>query len=128
MILKSFRFVSASVLMLSMVLMSGCLSGYAEHLRRTDEQGWSTSTQTKYTVDNYKVLGIVKVTTSSTSLLGIVISGEEGSGLLWDVALAKYGESVKNIKDIKVSYKNVGFLPPFFNKIEATYVGVAVDK
>ena len=111
------------------VFLMGCAMGHLEYMDRSLKRPLNASTDTRYTADakSYKILGTVKATGRSTTVLGIVVEGKEGTGLLWEEAQDKYGDKLDGIKDISAISNFKAILPPIYGEIITTYYGKAIQ-
>jgi hypothetical protein len=111
------------------VCLMGCALGHYEYMYRTIKPPVNAFTETKYTADaqSYKVLGTVKAEGRSTTVLGMVVDGKEGTGLLWEEAQDKYGDKLDGIKDINAISTYKAILPPIYGEIVTTYYGKAIQ-
>jgi len=117
------------IMMLTAALsLTGC-AGWFEYQTRTGQpitiQG--SGSLSTYQPKNYKTLGIVKATSKSTSILGMIVEGVDGEGLLWEAAINKHGDKVTGLKDIKFKYDFKGILSPIYCEVNKTYYGVAIQ-
>jgi hypothetical protein len=111
------------------VCLTGCFFGHQEYLVRTVKTPVNAWTDTRYTAEanSYKILGTVKAEGRSTTVLGIVVEGKEGTGLLWEEAQDRYGDKLDGIKDISAISTYKAILPPIYGEIITTYYGKAIQ-
>jgi hypothetical protein len=109
-------------------MVSGCAVGYMAYGQRSMKPNVNSASITQYESTDYKVLGKVTATGESKCLLGIIVSGNEGEGLLWDAAQAKFGDKATGLKDVDASYNYQAIMPPIYATIKTTYTGIAVSE
>jgi hypothetical protein len=122
------RVVGVLTVVMFLFISTGCAAGFIEYQERTYAPNIHSTTKTQYAPKSYQVLGLVEAEGEATSLLGMVVEGNNGQGLLWDAAKEKYGNRVTGLKDVTSKSEFRAMLPIILNEITTTYYGIAVQE
>ena len=85
----------------------------------------ATVTQYRNEAPNYEVLGTVTADVEAMSILGIVATGTDGQGVLWDRALMQYPEAT-GLKDISQKNDFINILWFVYTGVRTTYYATVV--
>jgi len=107
-------------------MMVGC-AGYPEYLAKSDKPNLMSTTESRYDVQNYAVLGIVTAEVHSVNVLGIYAAGEDGQAALMREGVKRY-PNLTGLKDICAVKSWQAILAPVYCHVKTTYMGVAVQQ
>ncbi len=109
-----------------LVLSVGCSGGVwvgADTLK--SNMNSATVTQYRNEAPNYEVLGTISADVQASSILGIVATGTDGQGALWERARQQY-PTATGLKDISQKNSFLNILWFVYTDVKTTYYATVV--